>query len=167
MKHHIRRLMTVALLASTFATMGIAQTQNRPPVPVKVQVVISRYEGEKKVSSLPYTLAVTANERGGNLRMGSEIPIPNGSGGYTLRSVGTNIDADVTSLDDIRYKVRVSIQDSSVMERRAIDNVPTFRNFYTDNSVILRDGQSVQYTAAADKNTGEVVKVDVTLTVEK
>jgi hypothetical protein len=53
------------------------------------------------------------------------------------------------------------------MERRSADSAPTLRSFSTSNEVVLKDGQTAQFTAAADKTTGEVMKVDVTLTVEK
>ena len=103
--------------------------------------------------------------------MGSRIPIPSQSGnggGFTYQDVGTNIDCSATSLDENRFKVDVSISDSSVMERRAGDGgIPTLRSLFTNNSVVLKDGQSAQFTAAADKMTGEVVKVDVTLSVDK
>ena len=175
MRHHIRRFIPTLLLAAAFAKAGLAQGPTAPkaPVPVKVTVVISRYEGDKKVSSLPYTLSATANGGGGSLRMGSQIPVPTGTRQegvpvtYSFQNVGTNIDCNVTSGDETRFSVNVSISDSSVMERRSTDGAPTLRNFTTNNSVLLRDGQSVQFTAAADKTTGEVVKVDVTLTVEK
>jgi hypothetical protein len=35
------------------------------------------------------------------------------------------------------------------------------------NNLVLRDGQTRQFTAATDRVTGEVVKVDVTLRVVK
>jgi hypothetical protein len=73
----------------------------------------------------------------------------------------------VLSMEDARYKVEIGISDTSVMERRGPEGVPTLRSFVTNNSVVLKDGQSAQFTAAADKNTGEIVKVDVTLTVDK
>jgi len=54
------------------------------------------------------------------------------------------------------------------MERRSSDGgIPTLRSLFTNNSVVLKDGQSAQFTAAADKMTGEVVKVDVTLSIDK
>ena len=171
MKHYIQRSMAIALVGLMFVGLSMAQAQpqapGKPAVPLKVQVVISRYEADRKVSSLPYTLAVTANERGGSIRMGSMIPVPNGPGSYNLQNVGTNIDCSVTSMEDTRFKVEVAISDTSVMERRGADGVPTLRSFVTNNSVVLKDGQSAQFTAAADKNTGEIVKVDVTLTVDK
>src|SRR5580765_5363504 len=56
-----------------------------PPVPapprmegalLKVQVVVSRYQGEKKISSQPYTLSVTANGPRATLRTGVQVPVP-------------------------------------------------------------------------------------------
>jgi hypothetical protein len=189
MRHYIRRVVTAALLISLVAVPLTAQApaqapapppstpaspsaSGKTPVPLKVLVVISRYEGDKKVSNLPYTIAVTANDRPGSLRMGSRIPIPSQNGsvgpGFTYQDVGTNIDCSAVSVDENRFKVDVSVSDSSVMERRAGDGgIPTLRNLFINNTVVLKDGQSAQFTSAADKMTGEVVKVDVTLSVDK
>ena len=46
-------------------------------------------------------------------------------------------------------------------------NVPAFRTFKSTFVPILRDGQTAQYTAATDPVIGEVVKIDVTVTVLK
>ena len=43
--------------------------------------------------------------------------------------------------------------------------MPAFQSFSSSMSVILKDGQSAQYTTATDKVSGEVIKVDVTLNV--
>ena len=40
------------------------------------------------------------------------------------------------------------------------------RNFRSQTNVILRDGQSVQYVAATDPVSGELLKIDVTLNDE-
>ena len=183
MKKYGARFTLAGLFALAIA--GIAMAQNvqpgppvaKPLVPVKVQIVVARYEGDKKVSSLPYSMSVTANGDRVSLRMGSQIPVPTtsyqGAGNtnpvtsFTYHNVGTNIDCGARTNDDGRFSVFVGIEDSSVVERRANDAVPTLRNFSTQNTVVLRDGQTMQFTAAADKTTGEVVKVDVTLTVEK
>jgi hypothetical protein len=177
MKPRISRFALAGLLILAAASGAMAQNPPKPLVPLKVQVVIARYEGDKKVSSMPYTMSVTANNARVSLRMGSQIPVPTtsyqGAGNstpvtsYNYHNVGTNIDCSATTTDDGRYSVFVGIEDSSVVERRANDAIPTLRNFSTQNTVVLRDGQTMQFTAAADKTTGEVVKVDVTLTVEK
>jgi hypothetical protein len=45
------------------------------PVLLKVQLVISRHQGEKTTSSQPYTLTTTADGPGANLRMGIKMPV--------------------------------------------------------------------------------------------
>jgi hypothetical protein len=174
----------------------VAPTRELPPlIPLSVQVVVSRYQGEKKVSSLPYTLAVNANasSRQGtpgstvsSLRMGVEIPLsttplppPDGksvaaAGLIQYRPFGTNIDAWANSVDTTHFQVNVSIEDSSIYttEQAAsaipkANDMPVFRSYRYKNELVLRDGQSAQFTAATDRVTGEVIKVDVTLTVLK
>jgi hypothetical protein len=171
---------TLAVLLILAAAVTMA-AQNPPPakpmVPLKVQVVIAKYEGDKKVSSMPYTLSVTANADRVSLRMGSQIPVPSWTQptqpnqspiqNFTFLTVGTSIDCTATSTDDGRFRVVVHIEDTSVQERAPTIPVPTLRNFSIENAMTLRDGQTAQFTSAADKTTGEVVKVDVTLTVEK
>jgi len=168
MKPYFRGSVVAILMAATLAGTAMAQNQAKPLTSLKVQVVISRYEGDKKVSSLPYVLAVTANhEQGVNMRMGSQVPVPMGQGAIDYKNVGTNIDCGATSTDDGRFRVFIRVEDSSIMERRSVDFPPSLRTFVTSNTVVLKDGQTAQFTAAADKVTGEVVKVDVTMTVEK
>src|SRR5439155_22057251 len=54
---------TLLFLAAgiVFVTAGLGAQEKPPIVPLKVQIVISRYQGEKRVSSLPFTLAVNTN----------------------------------------------------------------------------------------------------------
>jgi len=177
MKPYISRFALATLMIMAPAIAATAQNPPKPMVPLKVQVVIARYEGDKKVSSMPYSMSVTANGDSVKLRMGSQIPLPSTTytgaanstpvTSFTYHNVGTNIDCSAKTTDDGRYNVFVGIEDSSVAETRGAGAAPTLRNFSTQNTVMLRDGQTMQFTAAADKTTGEVVKVDVTLTVEK
>ena len=168
MKPYIHRTMASLVLVLAIAGTGLSQTQTKPLTPLRVQVVISKFEGDKKVGSLPYTLAVTANDPNGiNLRIGAEIPVPGEYGAVRHLMVGTTIDCLATSTDDGRFKLEFRIQDSSIMERRNAEITPTLSTFSTSNAVVLRDGQSSQFLSAADKLSGEVVRVDVTLTIEK
>ncbi len=176
MKLYVSPFTMAALVLLAAAPLGAAQNPapTKPLVALKVQVVLARYEGDKKVSSLPYSMSVMANGERVSLRMGSQVPMPNFSQeankspvqSYVYRDVGTSIDCRATTTDDGRFSVSIGIEDSSIVERRATDAVPTLRQFSTQNTVVLRDGQTMQFTAAADKTTGEVVQVDVTLTVE-
>ena len=45
--------------------------------------------------------------------------------------------------------------------------MPAFRSFKSNFTVLLRDGQTTQYTSAVDPVSGEVMKIDVTLNVIK
>jgi type II secretory pathway component GspD/PulD (secretin) len=181
----LRHLGIVALIA-VFG--GIASAQEKAdapkpsPVPLKLQVVISRFDADKKISSMPYMMSVNAG-RQATLRIGTSVPIasttftPAAAGApstspltsYNYRDVGTNIDARTTSADDGRYAVELSVEDSSV-EDRPIANaaqMPALRSFRFSNSFMLKDGQTAQFITAVDKVTGVVTKVDVTLTVVK
>ena len=163
-------------------------SSNAPPtaMPLKVQIVIARYQGEKKISSMPYTLTMNANNRA-NLRMGTKIPVmmvssvgdvkaPDGKpipqvGPIQYQDVGTNIDCGSTVLDDGRILLGITVEDTSVYPEEQIPGGtkgnPAFRSFRATNSMVLRNGETGQFTTATDKVTGESVKVDVTLTVMK
>jgi Flp pilus assembly secretin CpaC len=152
-------------------------------VPLKLQVVLSKHQGEKRVSSMPYMLSLATGQPRVSLRMGGEIPIATSAGGgapaavvsYNYRSVGTNIDCWATALDDGRYSVNIGLEDSSVYSAdqeggglsKARSDQPSFNTFKVNETVILRDGESSQFTSATDKISGQVIKVDVTLTVLK
>ncbi len=151
-----------------------------PPrlVPLKVQIVLSRFKGEKKIASLPYMLTVTANDRGPtNLRMGIDVPIATrNSSQYNYRNVGTNIDCFAASAPGDSYKLNVTVEDSSVQvdakaaestNAAVVQDIPAFRTFKSSFALLLRDGQSGQYTSAVDPISGEVMKIDVTLNVLK
>ena len=148
--------------------------------PLKVLVVIARYQGEKKISSMPYTLTSNANSHA-NLRMGTRIPVtmaavatpkePPAPAPIQYQDIGTNIDCSPTALDDGRYLLLISLEDSSIYPDDAPATSsrgnPSFRSFRATNSMVLRNGETGQFTTATDKVTGETVKVDVTLTVLK
>jgi hypothetical protein len=158
-----------------------AATLKPPQVPLRIQLVLSRYQGDKKLSSVPYVLIVTSNEPRTSLRMGVSIPIPTGggaAGGYNYRDVGTNIDCSASTAADGAYKVWLTVSDSSVYfsdrDRLApgqvpvnIASPPSLRSFTSNFTILLRDGQTAQYTSATDQVSGEQLKIDATLNVLK
>ncbi|HEV3216403.1 MAG TPA: hypothetical protein VGZ27_11810 [Vicinamibacterales bacterium] len=168
----------------SIAIGGIAQAQ-QPSTPgpgaapevtsLKVQVVLSRYQGDKKISSFPYTFSVTADgHRMAELRMGSQIPVRvmvQGTPTTSFKDVGTTITCQANSAGGDRFRLDLTVSDSSVYEDpakpAAPDAIQTLRSFSSSNTLILRDGQSSQFTTATDRITGEVTKADVTLTVIK
>jgi hypothetical protein len=76
-------------------------------------------------------------------------------------------------VDEASFYVQLTIEQSSVLDDaqqqklQTPRNVPAFRSFRFTNSAILKDGQTTQFTNAADALTGEVVRVDVTVNVGK
>ena len=70
-----------------------------------------------------------------------------------------------------RYLLSMTVDDSSVYPDEppasAPKNGPSFRQFRATNTMILKNGETGQFTTATDKVTGETVKIDVTLTVMK
>src|SRR3954471_15045987 len=122
---------SVALLAGALAVTGLdAAAQDQPTampavsVPLRVQLVISRYQGDKKITAVPFTFLVNATEVSNRLeepsrvRMGVEGPIttyvqspdakPNAPTGQSpvvqYRPFGTNIDCVAKILDNGRFK---------------------------------------------------------------
>jgi hypothetical protein len=185
------------MFAFAVALTVIAQAQepavpaappSRTVTPLKVQVVITRYKGDKKVSSLPYTLSMNAEGRGqghASLRMGAKVPVvmmvmpevdgkPLGvtAGPIQYQDLVTNIDCFTQALEDGRYQLTVAVEDSSVYPDEpagpgALKGNPSFRSFKVSDSMVLKDAGTAQFTTATDKLSGEIVKVDVTLTVIK
>ena len=200
MTKHLKTLALVFVFA--LASTAIVDTQEKEkapaqapkaavtPVnvtPLKVQVVIARYQGEKKISSMPYTLTMNAGNRA-NLRMGTQVPIVMLSTGpaqvvdgktiqqvgpmpIQYKDVGTNLDCSSTALDDGRFLLSITVEDSSVypdeQSSGGSKGNPSFRSFRASNSMVLKNSETGQFTVATDKVSGETVKVDVTLTVMK
>ncbi len=152
---------------------------------LKVQLVVSRYQGDKKTASLPYAFVVTAGSDRVRMRMGVSTPVPNFKNsvvdgktklvpaGFDYRDIGTNFDCIARDLGDGRYELNLTVENSSAMT--AVDRpddggetgAPLFRRFETHVNPLLRDGQTIQTIASTDPVTGEVVKIDVTLNVLK
>src|SRR5713226_4203111 len=80
--------------------------------PVKVQIVFTEFEGDKKVKSLPYTLYINApdapdlkSSTWAKLRIGSRVPVYTGgnTGNMTYMDVRTNIDARAAHIGEGRF----------------------------------------------------------------
>jgi hypothetical protein len=155
-------------------------TQPASQVQAKITVVISRHQGDRKLSSLPYVFGVTSGERT-NLRMGSEVPIGSKSEGTVVpspisyRSIGTNIDCGLSHAGPGLYRVLLVVEDSSVHLDRdqksgnpaVTADFPSFRSFKANFIALLHDGQTMQHTSVTDPVTGEVMRVDLTMNLLK
>src|SRR6185295_9655529 len=118
---------------------------------------------------------------GVRLRMGVEVPVPvttfadassTPQTSFQYRNVGTNIDCSADTLDEGRFRVFLTVEQSSIptaSDKKAGQtlDLPMFRTFNAIVPVILRDGQTTQYVVATDPVNGESVRLDVALTVLK
>jgi hypothetical protein len=173
-------LVSSLIAVSTIAaqeTIKPAEKPRKAPTPLRLQVVYSRYQGEKKIASVPYTISFNSDDRPARLRMGVQVPIQSTSGNVNAiptiqyRDVGNNIDVNANELEDGRFKLSCNFEQSSLSSADAAGGgtnlAPVLRNFRSEANLTMRDGQTVQYTAATDPVSGEVLKIDVTLTVVK
>ncbi len=140
-------------------------------VPLRIDLALSRYDGDKRISNLPFTLLTTLDNRV-LLRLGSDVPVQStGSGGplFSYQHVGTNIDARVLPEGPARYRLELGLEDSSVAERlgggsAANIGAPVMRSNTLRTVLIVRDGQSTELVVATDKTSGETIKAEVRVT---
>ncbi len=160
--------------------------------PVKVQIVFTEFEGEKKLKSLPYVLYINApnapewkSSSFVKLRVGSRVPVYTGgnTGSMTYLDVGTNIDGRAAYSGDGRLLLQTKIERSWVEGRVSVPvarsdgsasetssghfQEPIVRQFVSEFDLKLREGQSVESTMATDPLSGKVLKVDVSFTIVK
>ena len=156
---------------------------------LKLQVTFAEHEGEKKLASLPYTFFLQAAEAipgspWTKVRTGSRVPVYAGKdGGLQYLDVGTNIDARGFASGEGRYDISLLLERSwvegDVLVARAKVagstpeavpepfKEPIIRQFKTELSLAMHDGQTVQTTQAADPLSGRVLTITVTMNVVK
>lgn len=182
------RFVCAALVGLWLAPAGLAAAQDRPATdvtytPVRVQVVFSRFDGEKKTSSMPYSLWVNVSSdpkqgNSANVRAGVMVPVhvlagPNLTPTVAYKDVGSHVVCNVTPQADGRYLLQFEISQDAMAEpgpgagRDGAPGNPIIRMFSNTFSMVLRDGQAAQATSGVDPVSGEVVKVDVSLSVVK
>jgi len=184
----MKTLYAISWLLIATATLT-AQDPPAPPVAtaevasLKVRVVVSRYQGEKRVSAVPFEMTVRSDGARAQLRMGNEVPVPTMNTGtdpkraaqmgpvaFSYRPVGTNIDITASPGDNGRFKMDILLEDSSVVLDKtdppisaALAGAPIFRSFRATNTLLLRNGESTDFTVATDRITGDIIRVGVTL----
>jgi type II secretory pathway component GspD/PulD (secretin) len=172
------------------ATAQPADSSAATHVPLKVQLTLMRFKGEKQISSVPYMLGVLTNSQKTSLRMGVQVPVPvtiftsKSEGGaasvpqtsYTYRDVGTNIDCEAEDAGNGVFSLVIAVDDSTLFLDRSAESaddkkiprdVPAFRSFRASFAILLRDGQTMQYASATDPISGEVMRIDVGVSLAK
>jgi hypothetical protein len=187
----MKKLTTVFLLGALCLPAIQLRAQERPKseervkvqTPVKVQIVFTEYDGDKKVSSMPYTFTVITDEKvGGNystkLRTGIRVPIETDGKDQktTYMDVGSNIDCGIKAEDDGRFHLYLIFDRSALYPNKSSEGErlvaspggqPVVRQFRTDESLILRDGQTSENLLSTDPLNGHTFRVSVTINVQK
>jgi hypothetical protein len=193
----MRRAATAVLLAAAWA-MGApwVLAQEKPKgeevateahqtetTPLKVSIIFTEFEGDKKVKSLPYTTIVIADGRNPKsvVKVGSRVPVYTGREyGMQYFDVGSNIDCQASRIKDNKFDLRLSLDRSWVEGNVAVSvdpgtasqtpgqfPEPIVRQFRSELSLTLRDGQTIESSFATDPLSGKVFRVEVSLNVVK
>lgn len=196
MRARIAFVTLAALIGALVPAAVGAQPPPPPAAPAKpnitalmVEVTMARYLGEKRLSSTPYTMSVLPDSNRSSLRMGGDVPVPATTFtpaqkddakastpimSYSYRTIGTSMDLVAVAAVDGQYRITLTIEESSIYPADLVPatakitgSPPSFRSYKSTNSLSLRDGQSVDYTMATDRLTGEVHRVTVKMTIVK
>jgi hypothetical protein len=180
------------LVAGLLLIPGATHAQQQPSAAqmpsmthLRVDIVLTEYSGDKKISSLPYTMYVAASDSNHpspqweSLRMGVRLPVAMNDQGtqFNYESVGTNLDCWASSEGDGRYRIDSKVDRSSIYspeegtssgeQTRISGGRPILRHFSTGLDVALRDGETGEGVSATDPFNGHVLKVSVTIHVVK
>ena len=145
---------------------------------LRVDILLTEYSGDKKISSLPYTMYVgvrdNENQAGKqSLRMGVNVAIAGGIGEH----IGTDIDCWTSAEKDGRYRIEGNVDRSSLYSAdqssigtggaQLAGDRPVVRSFSSGFDLVLRDGETGEGVSATDPFNGHVLKVNVTIHVAK
>lgn len=196
MKASAIALLLVGLISSLSRAQDKGKAEDKPQAeitvttPVKVQIVFTEFENEKKVKSLPYTIYLNAPDAPEvrspwvRMRMGSRVPVYTGGdkGAMTYLDVGSNIDARCGYTTEGRLLLSLNLERSWVEGDVAVPvtksenpsdtssghfREPIIRNFRSEFDLKLREGQPIETTMATDPVSGKVLKVEVSFTTVK
>ena len=157
--------------------------------PIKVQIVFTEFEGDKKIKSLPYVMYMNAPDsselRAGwvRFRIGSRLPVYVGKNEMQYMDVGTNVDARSAYTGDGHVLLQMTLERSWVEGEVSVPMTksdsspsdpsgghfqePIVRGFKSELDLKLREGQPVESNMATDPISGRVLKVEISFAVVK
>ena len=156
---------------------------------IKVQIVFTQFDGDKKVKSLPYSMYMNAPDatelRAGwvKFRIGSRLPIYAGKNEMQYLDVGTNVDARSAYTGDGHILLQVTLERSWVEGEVSVPMMkadasqpdssnghfqdPIIRGYKSELDLKLREGQPVESTVMTDPISGKLEKVEISFTILK
>ncbi|HET9995225.1 MAG TPA: hypothetical protein VFQ18_07460 [Candidatus Acidoferrum sp.] len=191
---HLASFLLLGMLSPIGHAQDKPKSEEKPKAevqttPVKVQIVFTEYDAEKKVKSLPYTIYVNAPDASElkpgwtKLRIGSRVPVSIGKDQVQYFDVGTNIDARGAYTGGGRFLLFLNLERSWVEGEVALSAAksdssqpdtasshfrePIVRQFKSELDLKVREGQPVESTMATDPVSGKVLKVEVSVAIVK
>ncbi len=183
-------LIFASLVALSARAQGPAPDTKRL-VPMKVQVVFEEYDGQKKIASLPYTLRVITDGNASSIRDGLRVPVSVGGAGnaqgtnvvatqYQYMDVGANIDCSATISDVDGFRLHVNVQRTFLFSpdelKPAMDlnkasigagGNPVVQTFNSSLFLLMHDNQTIEAATVTNPLNGRVLKVLVTINLDK
>jgi hypothetical protein len=160
-----------------------SEEKAKPSVPIKVQIVFTEFDGDKKISSMPYSFVVIADEKVGGyysttLRTGVRVPIELDSKEQkiTYLDIGSNIDCGIRTEEDGRFHLYLTFDRSALYPNKSAEGErlvanpggqPLVRQFRASENLILKDGQTSESLLSTDPHSGHTLRVSVTINVQK
>lgn len=187
----MKRIVYLCLLGVLLWPLQIARSQDKPKpeektksaIGLKVLIVFTEFDGEKKVSSMPYSFITYANERTGgyegtSIRNGVRVPIEIGGKDQktTYLDVGSNIDCRVLTEDDGRFRLSLVFERTALYPNRSPEGeklvsepngLPLIRAFRTNENFVMKDGQTVESVLSTDPLNGHSLHVSITINTQK
>jgi hypothetical protein len=184
-------LLLAALCAQSPRLLAQEKSQDKPKseekakasVPIKVQIVFTEFDGDKKISSMPYSFVVVADEKIGGyysttLRTGVRVPIELDSKEQkiTYLDIGSNIDCGIRTEDDGHFHLYLTFDRSALYPNKSAageslvanpGGQPLVRQFRASENLILKDGQTSESLLSTDPHSGHTLRVSVTINVQK
>lgn len=193
---HVASLLLLGMLSPVCRSQDKPKQEDKPKgevstTPVKVTIVFTEYDGDKKTKSLPYTVYINAPDapelksQWVKLRVGNRVPVYTGGsqGNMTYLDVGTSIDARAAHTPEGHFLLYLSLERSwpeghtlipvqKAAEQQSDSNggsfqEPIIRNFRSELDLKLREGQTLETIMATDPISGKVMKVEVSLSAVK
>ena len=150
---------------------------------LKVQIVFTEFDGDKKTKSMPYSSVFAATGQPTDsmkIRIGSRVPIWTGKeGGFQFIDIGTNLDCNAERLEDGKFGLRIAFERSWIQGEAPIPSgelpqgeagapptsfkEPVIGQYRTTEYLIMRDGQTLESTAATDPLNGKQLKIEITI----
>jgi hypothetical protein len=187
-------LLLLGILSPVVLAQDKPKTDDRTKVevqttPIKVQIIFTEFEGDKKIKSLPYVMYMNAPDsselKAGwvKFRIGSRLPIYVGKNEMQYMDVGTNVDARSAYTGDGHVLLQMTLERSWVEGEVSVPvtksdsspsdlsgghfQEPIVRGFKSELDLKLREGQPVESNMATDPISGRVLKVEISFAVLK